>query len=414
MESRAVQPTRPIDIDRDQHIARHSAQSTILPGATLGILGGGQLGRMFAIAARRMGYRIHCLDPIVYGPTGQIADLEINAPYDDLEAAREFARGVDVVSFEFENVPAETLAAIESICPVRPGPFILDTTRHRLREKRWLSGHGFPVAPFEAICSVQGLTSALERFNQAILKTAEFGYDGKGQWRLARTSNAGPDIPQDIARQLDGVHERHVLEKLINFDCECSVVTARWIDGRVHSFVPFVNQHRSGILDLTTAGLLDERLASRATQLAEDIAAKLNLVGVLCCEMFVCGQELLINELAPRPHNSGHLTFDGAITSQFEQQVRAVCNLPPGDPTLIGHWAMANLLGDLWFDPATGLPREPDWERCLLSDPGVKLHLYGKSEARPGRKMGHLTAIGQSPADAQQRVVAARNRLNHN
>jgi 5-(carboxyamino)imidazole ribonucleotide synthase len=415
MESRAHDLSRSTDAARTNGFSECSAHgdgmTPILPGATLGILGGGQLGRMFAIAARRMGYRIHCLDPIVYGPTGQIADLEINAAYDDVDAAREFARGVDVVSFEFENIPAETLAAIESICPVRPGPFILDTTRHRLREKRWLSGHGFPVAPFEAIRSIDDLKSTLDRFDRAILKTAEFGYDGKGQWRLDRKSESVSGTIMEIARQLDGVQERHVLEKMIDFDYECSVVTARWLDGRVQSFVPFVNEHRSGILDITTAGLLDERLASRATRLAEEIATQLNLVGVLCCEMFVCGHDLLINELAPRPHNSGHLTFDGAITSQFEQQVRAVCNLPPGDPTLTGHWAMANLLGDLWFDRSTGKSREPDWAFCLSGDSAVKLHLYGKSEARPGRKMGHLSVIGASPADARARAIAARERL---
>lgn len=373
----------------------------VLPGKTLGILGGGQLGRMFAIAARRLGYRIHCLDPIQYGPTGQIADLEINAAYDDLDAARAFARDVDVVTFEFENVPAETLAAIESIRPVRPSPFVLETTRHRLREKDWLSSNGFPVAPYKRIDTVDQLRSGLAAFGSGILKTTEFGYDGKGQWRL-RGADA---IPAEIVAQLKP--GRFVLESLVKFDFECSVIVARTQSGETLAYDVFENAHEKGILDVTvTPGRLDPALAQRAKQLAIDIATKIDLIGVLCIEMFVVGSDVIVNELAPRPHNSGHVTIDAFVTCQFEQQVRSVCGLPLGSverkaPAV----AMANLLGDLWSNG------EPNWHAALASDPRVKLHLYGKSEARRGRKMGHISATGATPDEARQRAVFARRVL---
>jgi 5-(carboxyamino)imidazole ribonucleotide synthase len=373
----------------------------ILPGKTLGILGGGQLGRMFAIAARRLGYRIHCLDPIQYGPTGQIADVEINAAYDDLEAARTFARDVDVVTFEFENVPAETLAAIESVKPVRPSPFVLETTRHRLREKDWLASNGFPVAPYRRIDSLEQLHAGLSEFQSGILKTTEFGYDGKGQWRLNSTN----PVPHDLASQI--TPGRFVLESLVKFDGECSVIVARTLSGETLAYDVFENEHTNGILDITTTpGRVDPDVCVKARRLAEDIATRINLVGVLCIEMFVVSDDVIVNELAPRPHNSGHVTIDAHVTCQFEQQVRAVCGLPLGSvarkaPAV----AMANLLGDLW---KTG---EPDWRAALSSDPRVKLHLYGKSEARPGRKMGHLTATADSPDEARQLVIAARTAL---
>jgi 5-(carboxyamino)imidazole ribonucleotide synthase len=379
----------------------------VLPGKTLGILGGGQLGRMFAIAARRLGYRIHCLDPIQYGPTGQIADVEINAAYDDVDAARAFARDVDVVTFEFENVPAETLAAIESIKPVRPSPFVLETTRHRLREKDWLSSNGFPVAPYKRIDSTDQLRAGLAEFGSGILKTTEFGYDGKGQWRLPN-----PDaIPAELAAQLKP--GRFVLESLVKFDCECSVIVARTQSGETLAYDVFENAHERGILDVTvTPGRIDPDVCAKAKSLAIDIATRIGLIGVLCIEMFVVGNDVIVNELAPRPHNSGHVTIDAFVTCQFEQQVRAVCGLPLGSverkaPAV----AMANLLGDLWTKGDKGAQREPNWHAALVSDPRVKLHLYGKSEARPGRKMGHLTATASTPDEARHLVVAARSAL---
>lgn len=380
----------------------------ILPGKVIGILGGGQLGRMFAIAARRMGYQIHCLDPIQYGPTGQIADVEVNAAYDDIEAARRFAQAVDVVTFEFENVPAQTLAAIEAIKPVRPSPFVLETTRHRLREKDFLSKHGFPVAPYRAVRNAEELRNAAKELGTpSILKTAEFGYDGKGQYKLTDLSQV------DAAWQGFGANVG-VLEGFVRFDREISVIVARTEGGQTLCYDPFENEHKNHILDITT--VIDSskptdghpwasvELVKRAKDLAISIANGIDLIGLLCVEMFVVGNDVIVNELAPRPHNSGHVTFDACVTSQFEQQLRAVCGLPLGDVTCTRPVAMANLLGDLWKDG------EPDWAGALR-DPRVKLHLYGKTEAKPGRKMGHLTALAESSSEAKRLVIEARNAL---
>ena len=383
----------------------------ILPGSTIGILGGGQLGRMFAIAARRMGYHIHCLDPVSYGPTGQIADVEVNSAYDDLDAATRFARGVDVVTFEFENVPAATLTAIEAIKPVRPGPFVLETTRHRLHEKAFLSMHGFPVAPNRAVRSAGELREAIEALGTpCILKTAEFGYDGKGQVKITDAAHA-----DDAWNQLG--QSVGVLEGFVRFDREVSVIIARTPRGDTRAFDLFANKHARHILDVTTIIRGDDvgtprdghpwasrAMIRRATNLAREIAEKLDLVGLLCVELFVVGQDVIVNELAPRPHNSGHVTFDACVTSQFEQQLRAVCGLPLGEAHCLRPAAMANLLGDLW---AGG---EPDWA-AALRDPRVKLHLYGKSDAKPGRKMGHLTAMADTTEEARHLVLAARGAL---
>lgn len=378
----------------------------ILPGSTIGILGGGQLGRMFAIAARRMGYHIHCLDPVKYGPTGQIADVEVNAPYDDQAAAKAFAANVDVVTFEFENVPAETLAAIEQIKPVRPSPFVLETTRHRLREKTFLSTNGFPVAPFRAVRNVDELKQAIADLGTpCILKTAEFGYDGKGQSKIT-------DPAQAEAAWTSLNCPLGVLEGFVRFDKEVSVIVARTARGEVRCFDLFENEHANHILDVTTVRQLSDghslkaaKLHARALDLAFGIAKKLELVGLLCVEMFVVNEdEPIVNELAPRPHNSGHLTFDACVTSQFEQQLRAVCGLPLGDVACMRPAAMANLLGDRWQ------AGEPNWA-AALADPRVKLHLYGKEEAKPGRKMGHLTALADSADEARRAVIAARDAL---
>lgn len=377
----------------------------ILPGQTIGILGGGQLGRMFAIAARRMGYRVAAFDPTQDCPTGQIADVEVNAPYDDLAAARQFAGMVDVVTFEFENVPAQTLAEIERHRPVFPSPFVLDTCRHRLREKTFLNENGFPVAPFREVVDPKTLAAAVAQLGMpCILKTADFGYDGKGQVKILPTTDL-PTAWNSMGRPVG------VLEGFIDFRTEISVIVARTASGSVRCFDVFENVHRNHILDVTTTPALcnengaPSTLARSAVELAREVASALDLVGLLTVEMFVTSDgSLVVNELAPRPHNSGHVTFDACATSQFEQQLRAICGLPLGDTSVLRPAAMANLLGDVW-EPGT-----PNWA-AALSDPRVKLHLYGKKDPKPGRKMGHLTALADSTAEAREIVLAARNRL---
>ncbi len=380
----------------------------ILPGSTIGVLGGGQLGRMFAIAARKMGYRVHTFSPDRDTPTGQVADVEIVAPYEDLDAVRAFAREVAAVTFEFENVPAATAAAASEFAPVRPSGAVLHVTQNRLREKGFLAEHGFPVAPFAPVRSPEDLTLALVSIGcPAVLKTAGWGYDGKGQAVIRRAEEAAEAWATlglaDTGAEADA---EAILEAFVDFSLELSVVAARGEDGAFVSWGALENHHARHILDLTVAParVLPE-VAARAVELAREILDALDVVGVLCVELFL-GRDgrLLVNELAPRPHNSGHLTFDAAATSQFEQQLRAVCGLPLGSTALYRPAAMANLLGDLWAEG------EPDWA-AALSFPEVKLHLYGKVEARPGRKMGHLTALGGTADEAAALALAARSAL---
>jgi 5-(carboxyamino)imidazole ribonucleotide synthase len=372
----------------------------IAPGAALGVLGGGQLGRMFAIAARRMGYRVHTFSPADDSPTGQVADVEVTASYEDLDALRAFARHVDVVTFEFENVPIEAIDAIEQHAPVRPSGVALHTAQQRAREKTFLADRGIPTAPFMAAATLDEMWNAVAQVGTpAIIKTAAFGYDGKGQHKITS--------PADIEHVWTAIgHQEAVVEKMITLQAEVSVVAARGVDGEMKEYVPFENRHRHHILDLTTApAAIPPAMAKRAAEMTRTILEELQYVGVLCVEFFVSTDgELLVNELAPRPHNSGHLTFDAAVTSQFEQQLRAICGLPLGSTELVRPAAMANLLGDLWVDG------EPNWGAALrLAE--VKLHVYGKDGPRPGRKMGHLTALGQTARDAQERVIAARDAL---
>ena len=372
----------------------------IPPGSTLGVLGSGQLGRMFAIAARRLGYRVHVLSPDDDTPTGQVADLEIRANYDDLDAIAAFARGVSVVTFEFENVPAATTGAAEKFAPVRPGGNVLHTSQNRLREKTFLKNAGIPVTPFIPVRSFDDLVAALKQFGfPAVLKTADWGYDGKGQVRIESAEQASTIWPQFAGREA-------ILEKFIGFVSEVSVVGVRGLDGTFVSYGPIRNSHANHILDVSVmpAGV-SEKVEERAIEITREIFGRLEVVGVLCVEFFLDhNDELLVNELAPRPHNSGHLTIDGCTTCQFEQQVRSVCGLPLGSPRQHRPTAMANLLGDIW----TG--GTPSWQRALnLAD--VKLHLYGKSEPRPGRKMGHLTALADSSHEAAERVITARAAL---
>jgi len=372
----------------------------IPPGSTLGVLGSGQLGRMFAIAARQLGYRVHVLSPDDDTPTGQVADLEIRAAYDDLDAVASFARGVSVVTFEFENVPAATTAACERFAPVRPGGNVLHTTQNRRREKTFLKDAGIPVTPFWSVHSPGDLQVALAQTGcPAVLKTADWGYDGKGQAKLASAA----DIDRVWPRFAGG---ESILESFIDFQCEISVVGARGADGSFVAYGPMQNSHANHILDVSFApAAVKPSVAAEAIEIAREILRRLEVVGVLCVEFFVDRHDrLLVNELAPRPHNSGHLTIDACTTCQFEQQVRAVCGLPLGSPRQHRAAAMANLLGELWQ------AGPPNWSAALAQN-DVKLHLYGKAAPRIGRKMGHLTALADTADEAVQRVHAARQAL---
>jgi len=372
----------------------------ILPGATIGVLGSGQLGRMFAIAARELGYRIHVYSPEDDSPAGQIGDKEFSYAYEDLDRIREFAREVAVVTFEFENVPAASTSAAAEFGPVRPDGQVLHTTQNRLREKTFLAKNGFPVTPFRAVNSLAQLeTAAKELGLPAVLKTAAFGYDGKGQTKVTYAAQL-----RDAFAALRGTEG--IYEAFVDFEKELSVVAARTLNGEFSAFPVFENTHANHILDVTFAPAnIEERVATEAVVLAAGILEKLNVVGLITVEMFLTRDgRLLVNELAPRTHNSGHLTIDACVTSQFEQQVRAVCGLPLGSTELRQPAAMANLLGHLWADG------EPKWVEAL-KDPSIKLHLYGKREARLGRKMGHLTAMAPSVEEAVRRVTTARERL---
>lgn len=355
----------------------------------MGILGGGQLGRMLAIAARRMGYRVHAYEPQPDCPAGQICDLEVNAPYTDAAALKAFAEGVDVISFEFENIPRSAVEAVAELRPVRPRGEVLHICQNREREKTFLQTNGFPCAPFRVVDSGKALRAALAEIGTpAVLKTADFGYDGKGQIKLTGEIDA-----DEVWRKFGA--PRGVLEKWIPFQAELSVVCARGLDGTIAAFPASENIHTNHILDLS---IVPARFAApilkKAEELASDITRKLDVVGLLAVEFFLTSSgELLVNELAPRPHNSGHFTFDACVTSQFEQQLRAVCGLPLGSPELLRPVVMWNILGDLWKNGT------PDWS-AVLSDPRAKLHLYGKSEARQGRKMGHVCLMAETVEEA--------------
>ncbi len=374
----------------------------ILPGATLGVLGSGQLGRMFTIAARRLGYRVDIFSPDSDTPAGQVGDVEVVSPYEDLDRVRAFARAVSVVTFEFENVPSATSRAAAEVVPVRPAGEVLHITQQRLREKTFLGAHGFPVTPFRRITTLAELEAAARDLGlPAVLKTASFGYDGKGQQKLRSVA----ELPEAFAA-LAGAEG--IYEAFVDFSKEVSVIAARTSDGGFAAFPVFENAHADHILDVTFApAAIPEAMADEAVRLARGILEALDVVGLLTVELFVTRDgRLLVNELAPRTHNSGHLTLDACVTCQFEQQLRAVCGLPLGSTELRRPAAMANLLGDIWI--AAG--GEPDWS-AALSDPRVKLHLYGKASPRKGRKMGHLTATGATVEEAVQRVRAARARL---
>src|SRR4029453_9240872 len=337
---------------------------------------------MFAMAARRLGYRVHTLAPDHDTPTGQIADEEINASYDDLDAVRAFASRVDVVTFEFENVSAAAVAEAERHAIVRPNGRALAVAQHRIREKAFLVEHGLPVAAFATVREAADLESAVQKVGcPAVLKTASFGYDGKGQVAVAGADEAGA-AGDPLGRR------EAILETFIDLDREISVIGARGVDGAWSPFGPIENAHRCHILDVSVAPAhVPPGLAAQAIDVTRQVMEGLEEIGLMGVGFFI-GKDcrLLVNELAPRPHNSGHLTFDACRTSQFEQQLRAICGLPLGSPEQLQPAAMANLLGDLWQGG------EPHWEAALRF-PEAKLHLYGKASARPGRKMGHITVL---------------------
>ncbi len=374
----------------------------VLPGGTLGVLGSGQLGRMFAIAARRLGYRIHVLSPESDTPTGQVADKETQASYQDLKAVEDFAAEVDVVTFEFENVDSQTVEAIERNTRVHPAGRVLHTTQHRLREKNFLQSISVPVTPFAAIRSQEDLENAASTHAPGVLKTAAWGYDGKGQVKV--------EAPTDAIAAWEQIDRAEaIFEKFVDFNQELSIVAARGQDGECAFYGPMANLHENHILSISVCpGGFSEKVTSEAQKITRAILEALNYVGTLCVEFFLTQDgSLLVNELAPRPHNSGHLTIDGHRTCQFEQQVRAIAGLPLGSPAQIKPAAMVNLLGDVWQNG------DPDWSSALANN-NLKLHLYGKREARVGRKMGHINILSDTPESAKQLAVSALKSLKNN
>ncbi|WP_406700237.1 5-(carboxyamino)imidazole ribonucleotide synthase [Singulisphaera sp. Ch08] len=371
------------------------------PPASLGVIGGGQLGRMFIQAAQRMGYRAGVLAASEDEPAVQVADWAVIAPSDRLSALHSFADQAEAITVEFENVSAPALRWLSGKRPVRPGWKTVWVSQNRLREKSFLTRHKIPHAPWRPVRSEPELALAIRAVGlPLVLKTASSGYDGKGQVRVERAEDAH-------SAWLSLGQVACVAEAWVDFESEISVVVARGADGAAQAFPVGLNRHRSHILDSTVMPApVGPIVTLEAQTLALSVAQALELVGVLTVEYFVTATgDLLVNELAPRPHNSGHLTIEAATTSQFEQQVRTLSGLPLGTSDLIRPAAMVNLLGDLWADG------EPDWSSALRSDGGIKLHLYGKKGASPGRKMGHLTVLDPDPEMALDRVQAARRAL---
>lgn len=361
----------------------------LLPGTRLGVLGGGQLGRMFVHAAQAMGYPVTVLDPGENPPAAQAADAHLRADYDDAAALDRLAEQCAAVTVEFENVPAESLERLAARCRLAPGPEPVAIARDRLREKAFLRDHGIATAPFAEIADAGDVAEAVAAVGlPARLKTATLGYDGKGQVAVDE------ELLADAAFQELG-RVPCVLERQVALARELSVVVARGFDGVVTPFPVVENRHRHGVLDYTLLPApVGAEQAAAATDLARRVAEALDYHGVLAVELFeTTGGELLVNELAPRPHNSGHITQDACITSQFEQQVRMLCGLPAGSPEPLTGGAMLNLLGERWAEG------EPDWA-AVLAHPAAKLHLYGKGRARPGRKMGHINCLDNDPAEA--------------
>jgi len=372
----------------------------ILPGATVGVLGGGQLGRMFTLQARTMGYRVVVLDPDPQSPAGAVADRQLRAPYEDEAALAEMSRSCDAITTEFENVPAEALERLSRSAIIRPPVTAVATAQDRIAEKTFFRQHGFPTPEFHPVRNRKELDQALAAISPpALLKTSRLGYDGKGQALV----NAEADAVSAFEK-FKGVP--CVLERRVELKSELSVILARGEDGEIVTFPPAENRHQQGILETSVVpARVSDALTRDARELATAVAEAMAYIGVLGVELFVtAGEQLLVNEMAPRPHNSGHYTIDACSTDQFEQQLRALCGLPLAQPWLLSPVAMINLLGDLWQGG------EPRWEEALRR-PGVRLHLYGKAEPRPGRKMGHLNCLAPDPSRALALALETRDAL---
>ncbi len=374
-------------------------KNVISAPAMLGMLGGGQLGRFFVIAAHEMGYKVTVLDPDKNSPAGKIADVHLCAAYDDEEALASMASTCAAVSTEFENVPAETLAKLAKSTVVHPSADAVAIAQHRIKEKTFFKEAGLPVGSFAPILQESDLPADSDMY-PAVLKVARFGYDGKGQARVANREEAVEAFKQFKQEQC-------VLEKMLKLDMEVSVVLARDMHGNIEAFPTAENAHLNGILDISIVpARCSQVIKARAQELAKNLANKLNYVGVLGVELFVVNNELLVNEIAPRPHNSGHYTIDGCVTNQFEQQVRIITGMPLGSPSLHSQSVMVNILGDSWIDGT-----EPAWHKALAHG-NVKIHLYGKQEPRKGRKMGHFTVIDKEQKDAINTALIVRGELN--
>lgn len=379
-----------------------SKGGVLAPGATIGMLGGGQLGRMFSIAAQQMGYRVVGFTPEPDSPISHVTGETFCAAYEDNEALQRFADAVDVVTIEFENIPSDTANFLAQLKPVRPNPNVLHITQNRLREKTFLKEQGFACTPFVHVKDFKQLEDAIDTLGvPAVLKTTGFGYDGKGQ-RLVRSLEAVEDAWKSLAAT------ELIVEEFVPFEMELSVIGARSISGEFKAYGPIENQHKNHILDTSTVPApISLAVAEEAIEKTRALMEKLDVVGLLCVEYFLAMDDvLLINELAPRPHNSGHYTIEACPTSQFEQHVRAITGLPLGKTHVDDAACMGNLLGEVWNEGP------PNFSAALKND--VHLHLYGKRDARPGRKMGHITALSRWPEDARTLVRTARDALGAN
>jgi 5-(carboxyamino)imidazole ribonucleotide synthase len=377
----------------------------ISPGKVIGVLGGGQLGRMFAHAAQDLGYKVHVYEPSGQSPAGAAADRETCAPYDDAGAMVSFAQSVDVATYEFENVPTAPLKLVEGIVGLHPSSSVLHVCQNRWREKAWLRDNGFPHAHYAEALEGDITDAVAEVGLPCVVKTADFGYDGKGQMKIS--------TKEELAKAAAIFRGRRcVIEQWIEFEREISVICARTASGETRIFPASENIHTNHILDISIVPARVARaVEANAQALAAAIADKLAVVGLVAVELFeVRGGGLVVNELAPRPHNSGHWTMDGAETSQFEQHVRAVCGLPLGSTAALGPTVMVNILGDAWKWNAGKAEGEPNWD-AILSEPAAKLHLYGKPEPRPGRKMGHFTVRADDVESALALARALKARL---
>lgn len=375
--------------------------AAILPPSMLGILGGGQLGRMFAVAAKTMGYRVTVLDPDANAPAAQFADVHLCAPFNDADALKTLAQTCAAVTTEFENVNADAMRELARTTRVSPSGDCVAIAQDRIVEKSWINKAGLPTAPYLAIESVEDIQVELSPYLPGILKTARLGYDGKGQVRVSTAEEA-----RAAYANLGG--QACVLEKMLALKLEVSAIVTRVSTAQIAVFPVAENSHENGILDVSIVpARIDPALAASAQQMAQSLAEALDYVGVLAVEFFVLADDsLVVNEIAPRPHNSGHYTLTACLTDQFQQQVRAMCGLLPGRTDLLSPVVMVNLLGDVWKEDG----REPNWD-VLAEAPNAQLHLYGKKQARPGRKMGHFNVMAATADEALEQAEALKDTL---